>query len=438
MKQTQPRPVHSRDCRLIGWATSVTSPPLMTIGRIGRGLDHAATIARWLRLICRPEEQTCTAEPIRVEARVHLVTFQLREESRENEGAGHWGYGGSGLASGDLGLGVLELSRPGGQRLGALVPPGPHAGDVIDLNRALAVKLAARDVGAPEAEADSLLPSSMLAFLELGDDARGIAREVYVWALENLERFDGPDLVRGGVVRTRDRVQLQAPVPRPGKLLGVARNYAAHAAEREASAPSEPVLFVKASSCVCGPGQEIILPSLSSQVDYEGELAVVIGHRARSVDVSRALAFVAGYTVANDVTARDFQNVRGQRFLGKSCDTFAPLGPALVTRDEVDDPQKLQLQTRVSGELRQSASTAEMTFSIAHIIAFASQLMTLEPGDVLLTGTPAGVGAASDPPRWLREGDVVDVEIENLGRLRNYVTRETRTPEQGPVGACEA
>ena len=145
--------------------------------------------------------------------------------------------------------------------------------------------------------------------------------------------------------------------------------------------------------------------------------------RPRTVP-EEALEYVGGYTAANDVTARDFQNVRGQHFIGKSCDGFAPLGPVLVTPDEISDPQSLGLRTVVSGHLRQEAQTKEMIFSVAEIISFASRLMTLEPGDVLLTGTPSGVGAAASPPRWLADGDVVDVEVQHVGRLRNYVRSE--------------
>jgi 2-keto-4-pentenoate hydratase/2-oxohepta-3-ene-1,7-dioic acid hydratase in catechol pathway len=184
------------------------------------------------------------------------------------------------------------------------------------------------------------------------------------------------------------------------------------------------VFFLKATSSVIGPEDDIVLPRASSSVDFEGELAVVIGRTAKGVSEADALAFVAGYTVANDVSARDFQGVHGQHFIGKSCDTFAPLGPALVTADEVPDPQDLGLRTIVSGEVMQSARTKEMTFPVAVLIAFASRLLTLEPGDVLLTGTPAGVGMARKPPRWLRDGDVVDVEIERVGLLRNFVTTE--------------
>jgi 2-keto-4-pentenoate hydratase/2-oxohepta-3-ene-1,7-dioic acid hydratase in catechol pathway len=334
------------------------------------------------------------------------------------------GSGASGGGPRTSGLDTLEYAQPSATRLGALIPTGPRAGDVVDLNRALCVRLAGRDVGAPEAEADSLVPGDLQQLLEHGDAARELGRETFRWALASFERFDGPELEQTGALVPRRNLRLCAPIPRPGKLIGVLRNYPKHAAERGAEGPEEPVLFIKASSSVIGTGDAIELPAASEEVDYEGELAVVIGTRARGVSIEAALDHVAGYTIANDVTARDYQHVRGQRLLGKSCDTFGPLGPALVTGDEIVDPQKLSLRTRVSGELRQSANTSEMSFSVAELIAFASRLMTLEPGDVILTGTPDGVGAAAQPPRFLREGDVVEVEIEGLGRLCNHVTAE--------------
>lgn len=333
------------------------------------------------------------------------------------------------LSDGALGLEALEIGWPGRDRLGALVPRGPGAGSVLDLNRALAVKLAYEDVGAPEAEADSLLPATMQSFLEHGRGALQQARIVLDFVLDSLSRYDGPDLVRAGVVLPRRAVRLRAPVPRPGKVIGVARNYAAHAAERgQQEPPKAPVLFIKATSAVIGPEEDVVIPAVSHQVDYEGELGVVVGTRAHALDAEDALACVAGYLPANDVTARDFQNVRGQGFLGKSCDTFAPMGPALVTADEIPDPQDLTIRTTVGGVLRQAAPTAEMIFGVAELVAFASRLMTLEPGDVILTGTPAGVGAAAVPPRWLQDGDVVEVEIERVGRLVSHV--------RGPARPC--
>jgi 2-keto-4-pentenoate hydratase/2-oxohepta-3-ene-1,7-dioic acid hydratase in catechol pathway len=354
---------------------------------------------------------------------MQLVSFERREgESARPEARDERRSGSLGDAA--LGYESLEPLRPGARRVGAVLPAGAHAGSIVDLNRALAVKLAAEDVGAPEAEADSLLPPEINTFLRRGAGAIAAARVALEFAADAVERYDAPDLLRGGVVEPRRHVRLWAPVPRPGKIVAVARNYAAHARERggaEQPAPVEPVLFLKAPSAVIGPDEEILLPAASQKVDFEGELAVVIGTAARDLSVQDALGCVAGYTVANDVSARDFQGERGQHFIGKSCDTFAPLGPALVTPDEIGDPQDLGIRTSVSGEPMQSARTKEMIFPIAEILAFASKLLTLEPGDVVLTGTPAGVGAARKPPRWLRDGDVIEIEIERVGRLRSYV-----------------
>jgi len=323
-----------------------------------------------------------------------------------------------------LGFEALESLRPGLRRMGAVLPAGSHGGSVVDLNRALAIKLASDDGGAPEAEADSLLPADLLELLRRGPGSMNVARAALAFAVEALDRYDAPDLLRAGVVHARRDVRLCAPIPRPGKIVGVARNYPAHAAERGGDVPEEPVLFLKAPSSVIGPEDEIRLPRASDQVDYEGELAVIIGTAIRGAGPDEALACVAGYCVANDVSARDYQGVRGQRFIGKSCDTFAPLGPTLVTADEIPDPQDLGIRTTVSQQGRQSGHTKQMHFGVGAILSFASRLMTLEPGDVVLTGTPAGVGSAAEPPRWLRDGDVVEVEIDRVGRLRNYVREE--------------
>jgi acylpyruvate hydrolase len=358
---------------------------------------------------------------------MHLVTFEHREDVAGEHGRedGRTTASRGGAA---LGFDALEDAPMGRRRLGAILTTGERAGSVVDLNRALAIKLASDDVGAPEAEADSLLPSDMGGFLRALPRSREAAETALEFVQNALGRYDGPDVQRAGVIEPPQRVRLCAPLPRPGKIVGVARNYPAHAAEQgQHEPPEEPVLFLKASSAVIGPEDEIRIPAASRQVDFEGELAAVIGSRARGVSRDAALAHVAGYCVANDVSARDFQNTRGQRFIGKSCDTFAPLGPALVTADEVPDPQDLSVRTWVSGETLQAGHTKEMLFSLADIIAFASRLFTLEPGDVLLTGTPAGVGQARTPQRWLRDGDLVEVEIERLGRLRNYVREEPRT-----------
>ena len=346
---------------------------------------------------------------------MHLITFERLDSTAPRRAT-------TSMGDAALGFEALEPVRPGVRRLGAILPAGPHAGDVVDLNRAFAVKLAAEDVGAPEAEADSLLPSEMLAFLRRASSALDSARSALRFVATALERYDAPDLVRAGVVQPRGAVRLCAPVPRPGKIVGVAYNYPAHAAAHRSDEPlKEPALFLKASSSVIGPDDDIALPEVAQQVDYEGELAAIVGTTAHRVSFENALDCLAGYCVANDVTARDFQNQPGQRFVGKSCDTFGPLGPALVTGDEVDDPQNLWIRTTVSGEIVQEGRTSEMYFSLAETIHFASQFMTLEPGDVILTGTPAGIGATREPPRYLQDGDIVEIEVEGLGRLLNYV-----------------
>jgi 2-keto-4-pentenoate hydratase/2-oxohepta-3-ene-1,7-dioic acid hydratase in catechol pathway len=210
---------------------------------------------------------------------------------------------------------------------------------------------------------------------------------------------------------------------RPGKVLALGLNYRDHAAESGHPIPAEPVVFCKVSSSVIGPGAPIRLPEASQKVDYEVELAIVIGRTAKGVSAARALDYVAGYTVLNDVSARDYQREKpgGQWTLAKSFDTFCPTGPWLVTPDEVGDPQALALKSVVSGQVMQSSSTAQMIFSVAEIIEYLSRVLTLEPGDVVATGTPPGVGFARKPPRFLRAGDVVECSIESIGTLVNPV-----------------
>jgi 2-keto-4-pentenoate hydratase/2-oxohepta-3-ene-1,7-dioic acid hydratase in catechol pathway len=227
-------------------------------------------------------------------------------------------------------------------------------------------------------------------------------------------------------MRPIDEVELLAPVPRPGKVVAIGRNYREHAAEEGVEAPVAPLIFGKWPSSVVGPGVDIRWdPALTSQVDYEAELGVVIGRRARRVGASDALDHVLGYTCLDDVSARDLQFGDGQWVRGKSLDTFCPMGPWIVTTDEIPDPQRLTIRCLVGDEVLQQASTSEMYFSVAEIVRYCSHSFTLEPGDVIATGTPAGVGAFRTPPRFLRDGDRVTVEIEGIGRLENICRPET-------------
>ncbi|HEX6986802.1 MAG TPA: fumarylacetoacetate hydrolase family protein [Planctomycetaceae bacterium] len=229
--------------------------------------------------------------------------------------------------------------------------------------------------------------------------------------------------------RRRDRFvdgRPLAPIPRPGKVICIGLNYRDHAAETGAEIPTEPVVFSKFATAVVGPGDEIVLPPAAKQVDYEAELVVVIGRRGRHVAADEAFAYVAGYMCGNDVSARDWQKGRpgGQWLLGKTPDTFAPTGPYLVTADEIADPHDLVVRLRLNGEVMQDGNTREFIFGIDRLIAHVSQLVTLEPGDLIFTGTPPGVGVARRPPVFLKPGDEVEVEIAGLGTLRNRVVAE--------------
>ncbi|HUP82948.1 MAG TPA: fumarylacetoacetate hydrolase family protein [Candidatus Limnocylindria bacterium] len=220
-------------------------------------------------------------------------------------------------------------------------------------------------------------------------------------------------------------VELLAPVPRPGKIVAAGVNYAAHAAEGGRDAPDHPVLFAKMTTSVVGHGAEIRWsPGLTQFVDFEAELAVVIGRTCRRVGESAALGYVAGYTCLDDVSARDLQYSDKQFVRAKSLDTFCPMGPWLVTADEITDPQALRVRCLVNGEVMQDAPTSEMVFGVAALVSFCSQAFTLEPGDVIATGTPSGVGWFRDPKRALKDGDEVVVDIEHIGRLVNRCREE--------------
>jgi len=219
-------------------------------------------------------------------------------------------------------------------------------------------------------------------------------------------------------------VRLEAPIPRPGKILAVGLNYRDHAAETGRELPAVPVIFNKQSTAANGPFDAIHLPRVSNALDYEGELGFVIGRHCRHVPHARAAEVIAGWVVVNDVTVRDWQARSLTMTMGKSFDTHCPFGPALVTPDEVGDPLGLSLRTFVNGELRQSASTKDLIFDPFALIEHLSTAFTLEPGDLVSTGTAAGVAAAMKPPRWLVVGDVVRVEIEGVGVIENRVIAE--------------
>ena len=240
--------------------------------------------------------------------------------------------------------------------------------------------------------------------------------------LEYIMHGRDADRKPGGEVVALEEARLHAPIARPGKIIAIGLNYEDHAAETGAEIPEKPIVFAKYANTVIGPGEPIRIPPITEQVDYEAELAVVIGQRAKDVLESEALDYVFGYTNANDVSSRDLQfSEGGQWTRSKSIDTFCPLGPYLATRDEVTDPQNLYIRAILNGEVVQDGTTSRMIFSVAELVSFLSQGMTLEPGDVIITGTPPGVGMARDPQLWMKPGDEVSIEIEGLGTLTNPV-----------------
>lgn len=222
----------------------------------------------------------------------------------------------------------------------------------------------------------------------------------------------------------KQSVKITAPVPRPGKIICIGLNYRDHAEESGMEIPKSPIIFSKFVTCVIGTNEPIIIPEASNQVDYEAELAFIVGRMAKNVKKEDALEYVFGYTNFNDVSARDFQFADGQWQRGKSCDTFAPLGEFIATADEIKDPHNLNIQFRLNGETLQNSNTRQLIFKIPELIEFLSATITLEPCDIIATGTPPGVGFARKPPVFLKEGDIAEVEIENLGILSNRVISE--------------
>lgn len=297
----------------------------------------------------------------------------------------------------------LDDVQNGTPRIGALLDDGET---VLDLFEAIDI---------PDIE--YRLPSSLVEWFDLdGKLFRRAARIV----CEEWNSADTRTDLQEFTVPTA-KLQLAAPVPRPGKLICIGLNYRDHAIESGMMIPERPVVFSKFPTSVIGPGHPVFLPGTSEKSDYEAELAVVIGRVAKNVSEKDALDYVCGYTILNDVSERGFQFADGQWQRGKSCDTFAPMGPFVATKDEIADPHLLAIRFRLNGEILQASNTNQLIFTIPEIISYLSETITLEPGDVIGTGTPAGVGFARDPAVFLKAGDLMEVEIDGLGVLRNIV-----------------
>jgi 2-keto-4-pentenoate hydratase/2-oxohepta-3-ene-1,7-dioic acid hydratase in catechol pathway len=302
------------------------------------------------------------------------------------------------------------------ERLGAL----DSAGDIVDLNAAYAVLAARRGEPAPVTLADSRLPADVLGMLGLGPAGLQAAREALAFA----DALQPDDADRYALRFPRGAVRVLPPVPRPPKIVCVARNYAEHAEEVGREIPTIPILFARFPATLVADGDPVVRPTVSEQLDWEGELAVVIGRGGRTVRREDAMAHVAGYSILNDVTVRDYQFRVTQYTAGKNFSTSGPFGPYLVTADEISDVGELEIVTHVSGHEMQRAKAGDMIFDIPTLIEHISEFVELEVGDVIATGTPAGVGFRRTPPRFLRPGDTMRVSITGLGTLENPVVAE--------------
>ncbi|MGB0389286.1 MAG: fumarylacetoacetate hydrolase family protein [Ardenticatenaceae bacterium] len=295
---------------------------------------------------------------------------------------------------------LVTYETNGEARLGAML-----GDEIIDLKDAY---------GAMGGEGSAEFADDMIALLEEGDEGLAKAQAAIDFAQAN-----------GGFSEAVEDVSFLPPVVKPGKVIALGRNYEAHAKEGGAKPPKYPMLFHKTATSLLGAGGTIVIPPVTKRVDYEAELAVIIGRTCKQVSEEEALDYVAGYTAANDVSARDLQRRTSQFSAGKMVDTFCPLGPALVTRDEVPEQQNLRIQTILNGQVMQDSNTKMMIFNVPFTISYISQITTLEVGDVILTGTPEGVGFARKPPVYLKEGDTITIEVEGVGTLTNSVTEQS-------------
>lgn len=298
----------------------------------------------------------------------------------------------------------LSVSGP---RLGAIVDS-----NLIDVNSAYASYL--QHIGSVRVKerADFEVPSNTVSFIAGGPATLQCAETAIQHALEHP----------GHYLMSRESVTLTKPIDQPSKVICLGLNYMDHAAETKSQIPEYPVLFGKYASTLAGPEDDIVIPRVSSKVDYEGELAVIIGKQGRYVPKEDAMNYVFGYTILNDITIRDYQKHTKQWTAGKIFDQSTPVGPEIVTADELKDPHHLDLEVRVNGITLQKANTCDMMFKIPETIAYISDIVQLQPGDIIAMGTPSGIGATRQPPIFLKSGDNVTVTISQLGELRNRIT----------------
>lgn len=305
---------------------------------------------------------------------------------------------------------LVTFVRNEEERLGA-----EFEGNIVDLNLACRRMMEKQGDAAAGRLGAALLPTDIVSFLIGGSRCLQQAKQV-------LDFASGCSVEERTIFTfSRGDVRVLAPIPKPGKVVCVGRNYHDHVSEMKREVPTIPVIFSKLHNTIIANGDGVPFPRVSDQLDYEAELAVVIGRKGRYITEEDAMQYVAGYTAINDITVRDWQHRTVQWLQGKSFDGTGPTGPVLVTGDEIPDPHNLQIKLWLNGELRQNDNTSRLIFSIPFLVSFVSQVMTLEPGDIIATGTPGGVGVAMEPKGFMKAGDVVRIEIEKIGILENPI-----------------
>lgn len=305
---------------------------------------------------------------------------------------------------------LVTFTHHGKMRIGALVNE-----NVVDLHAAFLEYLQSEGEDRAEQITEAYIPTDMVGFLQGGQTSLHYAKEAIEFALNNKENKN--------YVFATGEVRMEAPVQEPKKIICVGHNYREHILEMGREIPPYPLVFAKFANTIIGPEDPIPFHPISEQLDYEAEFTFVVGKRAKNVNEEDALDYVAGYTICNDVTYRDIQRRTLQWLQGKSVDGSAPMGPWLITSDELADPSGLDITLSVNGEQRQKSNTENLVFSVPKLVSFLSSLMTLEPGDVVMTGTPGGVGVAMEPQVFLKDGDVVKIEVDKVGVLENKVSK---------------
>jgi acylpyruvate hydrolase len=312
---------------------------------------------------------------------------------------------------------LVMYQKKGDPRLGCLVDD-----KVIDLNRAYEAMLTANQVVRPRAKAALMIPPETIAFLEGGDESLEAARQAVAWV--SAGKQEALSVRNNRVVMSQEKVKLLAPVLKPSKIICVAHNYHDFLEELGMKPHAEPRIFAKFANAVASYEDPIPRPAMTQALGYEAELAFVIGKHCKHVSEGDAYECIAGYMGLNDISASDLTKRDGQNLRGKSFDAFAPMGPFLLTRDELPDPHNLSVELRVNGRVLQKSNTNQLVYNVPQLVAFCSQVFSLEPGDVVATGTPGGLAKDRNPPTYMNPGDIMETEIEQLGILKNPITAE--------------